>query len=401
MRRLVAVFSSKRDKSDSHQQSNRSHPSPNQRSKKHLKLPVNIGFTSSSSVRTPSVTSTPQLSSVSDHGQSSGSSSGSASLSLPTPEEGPPTSLTRSATRRSWKDWLGGKRSEPVPPAVPELPKPSVWDQSMPVWNERLPTLQGPQTSVRVSKGMGETDDETSSESDDEESVPASGHPRSVKPVFVASPAMARQNLESLIKNTLAPPLPASPFVQHSVTYLFPRSCNRPQALPPVSDTRRIMFKRRLLIQLENLSVDDEKAILPFSSRRAPVPIKTSILPDYETSRPPDTTKIFAASPGVRRWISRPCFEDRFSVFLPLKDEIQQTPVVSTLAVATLEYSEFLDVMVDPDFDPSSPPLDTPQDISWTPASDDFLLNNSPPSVVNNDTLVCAREYHHFSFDMF
>ncbi|KAJ3570203.1 hypothetical protein NP233_g4567 [Leucocoprinus birnbaumii] len=385
MRRLAAVFSSKRDKSDSHHQSDHSHPS-SQPFKKHLKIPLNIGF-SSPQLRTPSsITSTPQLSSVSDHGQSSGSSSGSASVSLPTPEDdSQPPSLARTSTRRSWKNWLGGKRSEPEPPPIPDHPKPPGWDRQMSAWEERPPTLQGPRRHA-VHKDTDETGDETSEDYDDEESVSTSDHPRSPvnRPGFVASPQRARHNLEILIKNGISPPLSATPFVQHSADYLFPRSCNRPRPRP-VFDMRRIMFKQRLLNRLHQLSADDEKAILPFALKASPVPVSTPSLPSHESIRPPKSSQILAASPGVRRWISRPCFEDRFSIFLPSQDGIRKTPVVGTLAVTAIEYSEFLDVMVDPDFDPSLPPPELSQEVQWAPSIPDSMSRQTPLSAPTGD----------------
>ncbi|KAF5363888.1 hypothetical protein D9756_000456 [Leucocoprinus leucothites] len=378
MRRLTAVFS-KRDKSDSHHHSDHSHQS-SQPFKKHLKLPLSIGF-SSSQLRTPSsIASTPQLSSVSDHAQSSGSSSGSASLSFPTPEDDSQApSLARSNTRRSWKDWLGGKRSEPEPPPISDLPKPPGWNRQASAWDERPPTLQGPRARHRVQKEADVTEDESSEEYDDEESVSISDHPRSPinKPGFVASPERARLNLEILIKNGVNPPLPATPFVQHSADYLFPRSCNRPRPLP-VFDTRRVMFKRRLLNRLDQLSADEEQTILPFASKNAPVTMSAPVLPSYETIRPSKSTRVFAASPGVRRWISRPCFEDRFSIFLPSQEGVRVTPVVGTLAVTAIEYSEFLDVMVDPDFDPSLPPPEQSQDVQWSPPLQVTMPSQSP-----------------------
>ncbi|KXN89662.1 hypothetical protein AN958_05529 [Leucoagaricus sp. SymC.cos] len=376
MRRLAAVFSSKRDKSDSHR-SDHSHRPP-QPAKKHLKIPLSIGF-SSPQVRTPSsITSTPQLSSVSDHGQSSGSSSGSASLSLPTPEDdGQAASLGRNATRRSWRDWLGGKRSEPEPPPVPGLPN-SSWDRPVPVWDERPPTLQVSRTRDQVRKETNNIEDD-SEESDDEGSFSVSDDPRSpMRSQLTASPERARRNLELLIAKGVNPPLPATPFVQHSPNYLFPRSCNRPRSFP-VFDMRRVMFKRRLLNRLERLSADEEKAILPFALKAAPVPPVVPILPSHEATRPPETSHIFAASPGVRRWISRPCFEDRYSILLPSQDGVRRTPIVGTLAVTALEYSEFLDVMVDPDFDPSSPLPGLPQEVDWTPSVQFTQPSQSPP----------------------
>lgn len=284
---------------------------------------------------------------------------------------------------------------EPDPPKVPELPKSEGKGRARAgrVWDERPPTLQGPRVRGRVSKEVDDTDGESSEEFDDEDSVSVSDHARSstTEPTPTTSPARAQQNLKSLIKNSLIPPLSTSPFIQHSPTYLFPRSCNRPQTLPPLIDTRRMMFRRRLLERLEKLSADDEKAILPLGSRSAPVSIKPPALPDHETSHPSNTILIFRASPGVRRWISRPCYEDRFSVFLPSEDGVRQTPVVGVLAVAALEYSEFLDVMVDPDFDPSSPPLELLQDVPWKPSLEDISSSKLPPPVIDVEKTITRK----------
>jgi len=373
MRRLAAVFSSKHDRS-----SPSDHP---QSSNKHLRLLLTPPSLHASS----STVSTPQLSFASDHPQSSSSSSGSTSLSLPTPEEdSQPTSVAGKPTRRSWKNWLGGKRPEPDPPPLSGFPNLGGWDR-----DERPPTLQlsDPRTRHPVRKDSGNIEDEPVEDSDNDQSIRSSIS----KPRFVASPERARHNLEILINNDINPPLSGTPFLQQSPEYLFPRSCNRLRPTP-VFDMRHDMLKRQLLKRLQDLSADDAKEILPFSLRNTPVPLPALDLPSHEVIHPPKSAQIFFASPGIRRWISRPCFEDRFSVFLPSRDGVRQTPVVGSLAVAALEYSELLDAMVDPDFDPSLPPSESSQDTHRIPILQDLLTEKPPPSETGADLTFYPRK---------
>jgi len=372
MRRLAAVFSSKRDRSSpsDHQQS----------SNKHLRplLTLNPPSLHASS----STVSTPQPSSSSDHPQSSSSSSGSTSLNLPTPEEdSQPTSLARKPTRRSWKIWLGGKHSEPDPPPLSGFSKPEGWDG-------RPPTLQlpDPRTRHRVRKNSGNIEDERPEDSDDDRSARSSIS----RPRLVASPERARHNLEILINNDINPPLSGTPFLQPFPDYLFPRSCNRLRPIP-MFNMRHQMLKRQLLKRLQDLSAEDAKEILPFSLRNSPIPLPALNLPSHEVTYPPKSAQIFFASPGIRRWISRPCFEDRFSVFLPSRDGVRQTPVVGSLAVAALEYSELLDAMVDPDSDPSFP-SESSQDTHRVPLLQDIFIEQSPPPETGADPTFYLRK---------
>ncbi|KAF7775990.1 hypothetical protein Agabi119p4_4383 [Agaricus bisporus var. burnettii] len=384
MRRLVAVFSSKRDKSDSKSKAASSPPRPPPHNKL-LHLPLTLPFTSSPPAPSPSsITSTPQLSSSSDR-----SSTRSASVYAPAAEdEYQPASLSRDSTKRSWKDWLGGKRVSSDPSSIPELP----YKASEPPRRTRI----GRSSTFQVlSRSVREIDDtqKVSLEEDYGHKIflahsdyvaPAT------KPSLATSPTKAQQNLKMLITNSLIPSLPASPFVQPSPTYLYPRSCNRPQALSTKSDIRRLMLKRRLLGRLEKHSPDDAAIISPFGSKNPPVPITASTLPDYEASLPPSTTLVFRASPGIRRWISRPCFEDRFSVFLPSNDGVCQIPVTSALAVAALEYPESLDVLVDPDFDLTLAQPVLSQGVPCEPSleglpktSPPLAEKTSPPATIN------------------
>lgn len=243
-------------------------------------------------------------------------------------------------------------------------------------WDRQRPQINSP-----AARDTDDTDEASSLDFEDEGSVSLSEHPRSA--ARAASAAKARTNLELLIKNSLVPSFTSSPFAHYTAVYPFPRSCNRPSKLSPVLDLRRVVLKRRLLQRLGSLSAQDEKELLPFASLNTPAPSQAPAVPDHNAVHPSNTAQTFSASPGLRRWISRPGFEDRFVVFQHSKDGIHQGPIVGTLAVAALEYSELVDVMVDPDFDPSliSPgPLD---DASWSP-SPDYPSHLSPSSLTTS-----------------
>ena len=71
----------------------------------------------------------------------------------------------------------------------------------------------------------------------------------------------------------------------------------------------------------------------------------TSELP-FDEPAPWNKTWISLSSPGLHRWRSRPCFEDRYVVFTPTDEGVFFQRVTGTaLAVASLEYSEAIDAM--------------------------------------------------------
>jgi hypothetical protein len=114
------------------------------------------------------------------------------------------------------------------------------------------------------------------------------------------------------------------------------------------------MFNSHLLARLNSTALSPSE-LSTIASKSAPFPIIHSILPLSDIARPKISSKISSASLGIQRWISRPCFEDRFVIYTANDTGIQCRPVTSTMAIAALEYPEYLDVMVDPDFDQSSP----------------------------------------------
>ena len=210
----------------------------------------------------------------------------------------------------SWKSWIGAKRSSQKPPLV--------------VVHHDI-------------------DEDTQSEEEEDEDD-------------------GQHNLRIHIQNTLAA-LPQSnpPFVHDPHQPIFPRSSNNTSILSPRSSTRSSMFHSHLLARLDSaaLSPSELSGILPFARKSIPSPIIHPILPSSDISRPKNPSHISSVSLGIQRWITRPCFENRFAVYLPTDSGIQCYPVTSTMAIAALEYPEYLDVMVDPDFDQFSPNPET------------------------------------------
>lgn len=167
-----------------------------------------------------------------------------------------------------------------------------------------------------------------------------------------------QNNIRIRIQNALAVnPQPNSPFIDHPDQPIFPRSSNITNRLNAQSSIRIAMFNSHLLARLNStaLSPSELSTILPFASKSAPSPIIHPILPSSEIAYPGTASRISSASLGIQRWITRPCFEDRFVIYIPTDATIQCRPVTSSMAVAALEYPEYLDVMADPDFDQSSP----------------------------------------------
>lgn len=358
MRRFTSVFVSKRDKSDSPVQEN-----------------TNQIFSS----RSPSSTfSTPPLSAASDPPHSSASSSGSTTASIQTPDDDAHLVFPSTSVKSSWKSWIGGKRSSVSRHADR---KGKERNRDLPQWKPSItPSLQLPPLGNRASKRIAAADESLIPSASDSISFPDQVPVTHRTP---PSPALARKNLVVLTKNSLAPPLPISPFVQHSLGPIYPRSSNQPKVLPRRLPMIAVMMKKRLLTRLEDSSfiLPSEELFLHYFNSRPPsseVSVQRTLT--FDTSYPERTTRIFRSSPGLRQWISRPCFEDRFVVFVPEGNDVKCRAISgSSLAIASLEYSEYLDVLVDPDFD-QAPRQETPLDAPWSSPAE------LPPSASVSDS---------------
>ncbi|KAG6911180.1 hypothetical protein DXG01_003047 [Tephrocybe rancida] len=289
---------------------------------------------------------------VTDQAHSSASSSsGSASLYLQTPEDDQhiPVTVDRQASKKSWHSWL--KRSNKKP---------------LPDWAPSHDIEDSPYESSIVDEPPGD----------------------SVEPFTV------------LVKNSLQPLQPPSaPFSYRSdVAYIFPKSVNLASSLPRVQSLEIDVLKRRLhyRLQVDNrpFTKSELRSIASLASRRITpvVPVKQPPHPFNEPA-PSKTTIITPSSPGLGNWVSRPCFEDRYDLFIPEQDGIiSRRPIVgSNLAVAALEFSETIESMVD--FDLIQPTaqlaIEIPTETVPSPPSSSGQSRNSPyiavPSPLRNE----------------
>jgi len=300
MRRFASVFASKREKHDS------SHSTINRA--------TTLG--------------------PSGHAHSSASSS-SGSTSLQTPDDDHHRSPTTLQPKKSWKSWLK------VSPIKHPTHK---WDNKpIPDWSSHPDTLP---------HDFDEQDDFVSDESEPF-SMPiipnSSSEPLTTSP----SPPHARQNLHLIVSNSLVPlSHSCSPFIQHpDSSSIFPRSCNATRDLPRGNSMLSTMLKTRLLNRLEDsswtLSHAEQTYIAPLGNRQiSPAASLGSSSLSFDEPAPWKKALISLSSPGLHRWRSRPCFEDRYNVFIPTDEGVfRQRVTGTTLAVAALEYSEALDAI--------------------------------------------------------
>ena len=143
--------------------------------------------------------------------------------------------------------------------------------------------------------------------------------------------------LDSLIpftRHSLEVPPSLPPFAPDS---LFPRSVSETSTLPRRRSLRIHVLKSAILHRYGNF-------------KRCEQPCTLSDFPNI--SRPPVS---YPSSPGIRRWLSRPCFEDRYVVYTPVDSGITCSQVSASLPVAAIEYSDYLGIMADPSLHPVTP----------------------------------------------
>ncbi|EED84682.1 predicted protein [Postia placenta Mad-698-R] len=174
-----------------------------------------------------------------------------------------------------------------------------------------------------------------------------------------ARPLTAVEYARALAQNALLPTFAPPPTLHVPDAPLFPRSCNLHSVLQsaPRYDGDALLprlFHERILHRLA-VPDADKRALAPFTRRgKAPATRGPTLVLD-DTAVPkafaPDVRRY---SEGLLRWIERPCFEDRFAVYLPRdaaeqehgEDAVVCVRVSGTgLGVAELEYSEALEAL--------------------------------------------------------
>ncbi|THV08459.1 hypothetical protein K435DRAFT_11648 [Dendrothele bispora CBS 962.96] len=349
-------------------------------------------FSSSSSSRKDSRKASASVPVADDNtqAQSSSSSSGSASISLRTPEDPPSTPITHRS--KKWIPWLSKKS-----PAIAILDPPSKWQPDPP------PLLRpAPPGRLREDSVYGESDDEVGFSSTKLPTVTPDSLSKAVRFIQV-------HTNNTLINQPCPPPF----LIQHR-SLPYPRSCNKTRSLPRPVTLVSSLHKKRLLQRLDkatataSFSTSEAESIIPLSIKPLPMQISSpQPLSDFDEKAISKTDYVSPFSPGLRRWISRPAFEDRLSVWLPDTDETIscQRITVTDYALAALEFSEAIEVSADGDVSPSFPmqsPIQDPTSDTSTPspippsppASD---ISSSPSSSSTNLSVPHSRTAPHLS----
>ncbi|KAJ7638902.1 hypothetical protein FB45DRAFT_904218 [Roridomyces roridus] len=313
---------------------------------------------------------------------SSASSNGSASLSLSlqTPDDEHDISGTLSKGAR-WPSWLG-KKSGTIKRGRPgEEPWVAEWRPSEP------PPILNPPPRPQQPKVVVDSDDD---DDDDASSLDAVDDEQEDLPITPASPAQARKNVEILTRNSLVRPPESSPFAQHPATPVYPRSVNAPRSLSVRLSMETEMHKTLLLRRIHQSALDDP-SILPFASRTTPTPADPHPPTPWHNDRfPAAKMRISLSSSGLRRWMARPCFEERINVWVPVNDALSAQPVAgSSFAVAELEYSATLEALAGSTPLPAKEeqPAAAPAALAPSPQSLG-VVTAAPPAPVRTSSLV-------------
>jgi hypothetical protein len=369
MRRIVKAFSFKRDKPNDSKPSpdappaviaNSVHVTTRKGRKPSHSLRIKSFTSISSSAQAPasspitSSPSTPQLSVNSDHPHSSSSSSsaGSVDINPQTPDDEHMGGVP-STRRNKWSLWPIHKRAPSA--AAKDLSK--AWPDPPSITHAITPRDISPlihRTAGLESKAdFEDVIDDLSTGSENEAVSGTFDHPHTF-PVRLpppVSPAAARQNMRVLIDYKLQPIPVSYPLASSSAAPLYPRSSNGSINLPRKRSIRYNMFQKRLLQRMEETSSDT--APFPYVvANRKPVPIESlSSLPTHVTVWPSKALHVSTFSVGLKRWITRPCFEETHSDYFLSEDGVKARPIIgSSLGVATIEYSETLDILAYPDY---------------------------------------------------
>ena len=259
---------------------------------------------------------------------SSFSTSSTDSPAPATPDDD--SELVPSISHRSSNQWSERKLTLPLPAAGGSLG----WDPL------QKPSLSIPPVPTIAKSSGSEESDELSS--------------TATSPLSVSSPlpVSSHKPLHSFTTYALAPSFSIPPLVHLPNVPLFPRSSNSISSLPNQETLATTLHRTQILRRLDSrdLTVSEERSIASFTSRR-PLPAKSPCLLSKIDDGPVcDPKRVSDASQGLKRWISRPCFEDRMSVYIPGPsgrpgDIVERNVSGGTLGVAALEVSETIEIL--------------------------------------------------------
>ena len=170
----------------------------------------------------------------------------------------------------------------------------------------------------------------------------------SVSPPLPASP---HASLHSSTTCALAPTFSAPPLLCLPDVPMFPRSANSVSSLPHQETMVSTLHRTRILRRLarRDLTASEERSVTSFTSRRASSAKSQLSLSNFDDAPVRDAWRVSNVSAGLKRWISRPCFEDRMSVYTPgpsrQSDVLVHNVSGSTFGVAALEVSAPIELL--------------------------------------------------------
>ncbi|KAF4574994.1 hypothetical protein EYR36_006348 [Pleurotus pulmonarius] len=376
MRRFASVFLPKRDKNES-----KKSVAAARKAEEAASLAIHTAVSPAHPVPPPlNLTSH-----SSDRAQSSSSSTASASIQTPDDE----SPLSRSLTKKSWKSWLGTVKSGTLKRGHLNHSRTSLhavepkYDTDLPpLPNLHIP-FQGNRRLIDSSTFQLEMNAPPSTDGSDDANMlllndAGSNHP---------DPLIARANVKRLTQRRLQDATCLPPFANVTGSPLFPRSCNAP-GLPKQHALLATMFRQRLLRRLDGDGIPmDDPDIMHFASLDFGqyVPPRSSLMSSsIDIPSVPAHFHVSGSSTGVRRWISRPCFEERYLVWLSEDGVIVRKGVSGTsFAVLDLEFSEAMEAMAGFDVGSPSPlgPAPTYDDIAERVPTIPVFESPAPPSL--------------------
>jgi hypothetical protein len=247
----------------------------------------------------------------------------------------------QSESKKRWSNWLSlskaSQRAATVVVAEASAPK------------ERRPGKNPSSRTQDVASDTDDDDESVSESSSSAEGITTSSRPR---PMVATSSttrthsALAISNLKALFRNSLLPPLSPPPLVDVPSAHQFPRSSNKSKKLPFVHSMESQLHIRILLRRLERgrLSRMEVASIAPFSAREKPSGPVRPVKRSDDDLMAFSSMRVGPLSRGLRRWVRRPCFEERVLVWTA--DETGNVAckkvlgVGRGLAVAEIEFSE-------------------------------------------------------------
>ncbi|KAI0268249.1 hypothetical protein BC834DRAFT_868591 [Gloeopeniophorella convolvens] len=307
---------------------------------------------------------------------SSASSTGSASLRTPEDDHlsNTATQAAPSSSRKAWIPWLAPKKSDlhgqPHPSPAPP------WSDATSRVSSRMP----PPVPLRQTPDNHPESDDDTSESESSESEAAPPPPKPVDRTLSAV-----DFVETLTTNNLAPAFSPPPLLHYPNSPIFPRSSNASRTLVFRDTVESTINRKRILrqIQRQPLASADRRLLATFGSRLTSAAQRRT-LPEPDEGARYDLKHVQPSSLGLKRWIARPYFEERSSVWVPDDAGAVVCTAVkgSGFGVWALDVSEPLELLAGlDDIDDTLPPMEPVWEPPPTSSSTSSLVSASAPPV--------------------